>query len=269
VDNIAEIMSNSDIAIGAAGSTAWERCCLGLPTIQMVISKNQSFSANMLAENHIVKPLKRAQDISLLLENLNEWLEPVRNKSKNFCDGLGSYRVFNRMSDCSLSLKKIGRVQLCNYINLNMNDKDTVMNMRNHIEIKRWMHNKNVISKKEHLDFIQQLEDDISRRYFLVKKEGKIVGSINFSNINLDNSAEFGIYTNPFEKIKYGGLILEESASFYVFNELKIKNIKLKVLTNNKRAIDFYKKCNFKKDKGKSNKEVLYMKKSDTFWNKL
>src|SRR5690606_35975420 len=31
VDNMAQRMAESDFAIGAAGSTSWERCCLGLP----------------------------------------------------------------------------------------------------------------------------------------------------------------------------------------------------------------------------------------------
>jgi len=48
VDNMAELMSNSDFAIGAAGSTAWERCCLGLPTIMVVIAQNQQAIATAL-----------------------------------------------------------------------------------------------------------------------------------------------------------------------------------------------------------------------------
>ena len=31
VNNMAELMANADIAIGASGATTWERCCLGLP----------------------------------------------------------------------------------------------------------------------------------------------------------------------------------------------------------------------------------------------
>ena len=45
IGNMAKIMANADIAIGAAGTTTWERCCLGLPTLQIVIAKNQEFSA--------------------------------------------------------------------------------------------------------------------------------------------------------------------------------------------------------------------------------
>ncbi|MGP4789304.1 UDP-2,4-diacetamido-2,4,6-trideoxy-beta-L-altropyranose hydrolase [Psychrobacter sp. 1Y11] len=50
VDNMAELMANSDLAIGAAGSTSWERCCLGLPTIMLVLADNQRVIADALEE---------------------------------------------------------------------------------------------------------------------------------------------------------------------------------------------------------------------------
>lgn len=48
VSNMAELMANSDLAIGAAGSTSWERCCLGLPTIMLVLADNQQIIASAL-----------------------------------------------------------------------------------------------------------------------------------------------------------------------------------------------------------------------------
>ena len=41
VSNMAELMLNVDLGIGAGGATTWERCCLGLPTITMVFADNQ------------------------------------------------------------------------------------------------------------------------------------------------------------------------------------------------------------------------------------
>jgi UDP-2,4-diacetamido-2,4,6-trideoxy-beta-L-altropyranose hydrolase len=41
VSNMAQLMAESDLCIGAAGSTSWERCCLGLPAIQLVLAANQ------------------------------------------------------------------------------------------------------------------------------------------------------------------------------------------------------------------------------------
>jgi len=49
VKNMAERMMLADLAIGAAGSTSWERCCLGLPTLLMVLAENQVAVAKALA----------------------------------------------------------------------------------------------------------------------------------------------------------------------------------------------------------------------------
>lgn len=41
VSDMAQLMADSDLAIGAAGATSWERCCLGVPTIMLVLADNQ------------------------------------------------------------------------------------------------------------------------------------------------------------------------------------------------------------------------------------
>lgn len=41
VDNIAHFMTRADIAIGGGGTTTWERCYLGLPSITLTLADNQ------------------------------------------------------------------------------------------------------------------------------------------------------------------------------------------------------------------------------------
>lgn len=48
VNDMAQLMADSDLAIGAAGATSWERCCLGLPTATLVLADNQAGIANAL-----------------------------------------------------------------------------------------------------------------------------------------------------------------------------------------------------------------------------
>ena len=94
VDNIAEIMANSDIAIGAAGSTTWERCCLGLPTIQIVIAKNQITIAKSLAERGAIMFLQSIKGVSRVINNPINWMLNVSNIARHVSDGLGVKRVF-------------------------------------------------------------------------------------------------------------------------------------------------------------------------------
>lgn len=48
INNMAQLMADSDLAIGAAGGTSWERCCLGMPTLMLVIADNQQEAAHHL-----------------------------------------------------------------------------------------------------------------------------------------------------------------------------------------------------------------------------
>jgi UDP-2,4-diacetamido-2,4,6-trideoxy-beta-L-altropyranose hydrolase len=62
VDNMAQLMADSDLCIGAAGGTNWERCALGLPTLLLVIAENQMNGALALqavgAANIIQNPIQ-------------------------------------------------------------------------------------------------------------------------------------------------------------------------------------------------------------------
>lgn len=246
VCNMSEIMANSDIAIGAAGSSTWERCCLGLPTIQIVIAKNQQFLAEALDKKNAIKLVEDIKGITQLLQSPFAWIQHTSNAALGLCDGRGSYKLFNKMTNYKMSLDQFGEVEMCNYVNLKKSEKTLILSMRNHPKIKKWMYNQSSILEKDHFLFIESLKERIDRRYFLVKHKNHIIGSINFSEIDLYNSVEFGIYTNPFLKLKNAGGILESAASQYAFAVLNVNKIKLEVFSDNKRAINFYNKRGFK-----------------------
>lgn len=44
VRDMAALMADADLAIGAGGSTNWERCCLGLPGVVVETAENQARS---------------------------------------------------------------------------------------------------------------------------------------------------------------------------------------------------------------------------------
>ena len=101
VTNMASIMSRSDLCVGAAGTTSWERCCLGLPTITLAIADNQVEMLRALRKNAIVI----ASDLENIFSDFeyvfgqNQKLELNRLSldSASVCDGLGASRVLNKM----------------------------------------------------------------------------------------------------------------------------------------------------------------------------
>lgn len=61
---MAKLMADSDLAIGAAGATSWERCCLGLPTILLVLADNQRKVANGLVIAGAVQLIDKPHDLT-------------------------------------------------------------------------------------------------------------------------------------------------------------------------------------------------------------
>ncbi len=70
VNHMAELMADSDLAIGGAGITALERCCLGLSTLLLVLAANQAAGAYALQEYGAAEILVSPLDIPYVLNNL-------------------------------------------------------------------------------------------------------------------------------------------------------------------------------------------------------
>lgn len=78
VSNMAQLMADSDFAIGAAGATSWERCCLGVPTIMLVLADNQRQVARGLELAGAVSVLQGAQQ---MIERLPRLLRSLISSS--------------------------------------------------------------------------------------------------------------------------------------------------------------------------------------------
>lgn len=100
-DNVALLMAKADLAIGASGSTAWERCCLGLPAIIAVTADNQREIAAALVSAGAAILLDAGNDfaaVSLASELADLCASSSRLSSLSaaaaaICDGQGAVRA--------------------------------------------------------------------------------------------------------------------------------------------------------------------------------
>lgn len=100
--HLALLMFNSDISVGACGSTTWERCCLGLPTILVNCAKNQDLIAKSMKRSEaafVFEPNENLESeikdaIFFLRKNTNFYFKMSRESLK-LCDGQGINRVTN------------------------------------------------------------------------------------------------------------------------------------------------------------------------------
>jgi len=142
---------------------------------------------------------------------------------------------------------KINDCEILSITKLSLDEKIMILEWRNHENIRKWMYNSEIISETSHLKFIENLKTDTKNEYFLVKKENIEIGVIYFNNIDIINKCTyFGLYANPFIKLTGVGRILEEICISYVFEVLKFYKLKLEVFSKNERALNLYKKYQFK-----------------------
>lgn len=65
ISNMAELMNEADLAIGAGGSTTWERCYLGLPSLTVVVARNQLQLTEEISSLGVTDYLGWYQDVSV------------------------------------------------------------------------------------------------------------------------------------------------------------------------------------------------------------
>jgi len=103
VRNMAERMTQADLAIGAAGGTAWERCCLGLPSIAVVLAQNQRPGAAALARAGAawvidsIAAVPRALPGLLAAAAAPAALAQAARRAAAITDGRGAERVCERL----------------------------------------------------------------------------------------------------------------------------------------------------------------------------
>ena len=99
-NRMAELMRDADLAIGAAGTTSWERCCLGLPAVALVLAENQRRNADALERSGAAVKLERADQIGPAVASLitdPECLHRMSAAAFRLTDGLGASRVAEAM----------------------------------------------------------------------------------------------------------------------------------------------------------------------------
>mgnify|MGYP000875924343 CR=1 FL=1 len=96
VPDMAELLTGADLAIGAGGVSALERCCLGVPSVVVVIADNQREVATALAEKGAARLACSASDAArqatVLLEDRTA-RQAISIAAMALCDGRGAARI--------------------------------------------------------------------------------------------------------------------------------------------------------------------------------
>jgi spore coat polysaccharide biosynthesis predicted glycosyltransferase SpsG len=95
------LMSSADVAVGAGGSATWERACLGLPSLSLILADNQrAMTRDLDAAGLTLAAEAQTGDLTSTL--IVSWRRLIGDGalrmrlaqgSAAICDGLGAERV--------------------------------------------------------------------------------------------------------------------------------------------------------------------------------
>ncbi len=108
--DMAQLMANTDLVIGAAGGTSWERCCLGVPAILLELADNQKdiikcLTAQGAAWHTDISASAIAQKLNAVLDD-PACLPAASIAAAGLCDGQGAARVRREMLTQLISLRR-------------------------------------------------------------------------------------------------------------------------------------------------------------------
>lgn len=143
--NMSELNCNADFAIGAAGSSVWERACLGLPQFLIMTADNQK---------EIVK-LFSGLVFSELYKNLQDNYQNYEKNISAHIDGLGCLRTINYIEE---NHDKNGRV--ISHTKIKEEDLNLVFQWQSIPSIRAFSFNQDTPSLEAHTKwFLSKLKD--------------------------------------------------------------------------------------------------------------
>ena len=102
VNDMATLMMNHDVAIGAPGSTSWERACIGLPSIIVPLADNQQLVCSNLVKNSVALKVEIDEINTFLVSKyeklLADWYE-FKHSNLMTCDARCPLRVVHEIEE--------------------------------------------------------------------------------------------------------------------------------------------------------------------------
>jgi UDP-2,4-diacetamido-2,4,6-trideoxy-beta-L-altropyranose hydrolase len=194
--NLSAFFARHDLQIGAGGGAAWERCCIGVPTIGLVLAANQLAVVPELSKMQVLRSARfdeqgefsNLPSLSMVLEELLR--DPAARRllaenSAQLVDGRGAHRVALSLLGDGLCLRPAG-----------MEDAPQLHAWRNNPSVRAVSGTQAPIALADHQNWMARTlaADD---RWLFVAEVGQLaVGCIRFDQLAA-KQLEVSLYLDP------------------------------------------------------------------------
>ena len=240
--NIPELMAWADVAISAAGSTCWELCFFGLPSLLMDVAENQRGIARSLEERGVAEYLGFGAEVSpaQIAGGLKKLLlspEPraaMSQRSQQLVDGRGAERVVAVLRGSSVRLRRAEEA-----------DCLLLWKWSNEPEVRAVSFSSEPIPWTDHERwFVERLGDPNSLLYVALDSGDRAIGQVRFQ-LKDGHAIVSIVLASEFRGQGYGKIVLAK-AQEEVFASAGVTCIDAYVKPDNEASLRLFAEAGFK-----------------------
>jgi UDP-2,4-diacetamido-2,4,6-trideoxy-beta-L-altropyranose hydrolase len=191
--DLAGFFSRHTIQVGAGGGATWERCCIGAPTLAVVVADNQRVVVSTLAAGDVVatvddvssSPGPIGQAAARLLAD-PERRSRMSQAAQQIVDGLGATRVA-----LSILSSSVGVRRACD------EDARRVFDWRNHPTTRAVSRSSAPLEWDGHVQWMAGVMADPSRRLYVGMVQARPVGVVRLDLSMPHGDVEVSLFLDP------------------------------------------------------------------------
>jgi RimJ/RimL family protein N-acetyltransferase len=209
------LFASADLALGAGGVTAWERCCLGLPSILVSIADNQRDTISLIVRSGAAIDAG-AVDTSLrsrLVAALRELLGDARRREAmsqagaTLVDGRGGERVM--LAAIRPVITNSGQIVTLRLAETD--DEDWFLELQRQPETRRFANRPSIPSPEEHHRWFAWTLADADRMLAIVECDGVPGGMLRLDRSTAADRVNIAVMP-AFHRRGIGAAVLELAA---------------------------------------------------------
>ena len=245
--DMAKLMAQADLCIGAGGMTSWERCALGLGTLLVPIAPNQEGVAQALVRRGAVAllDLQAARDPVALKDAILHALEAapkLGRAASALCDGRGTDRVLAVLFS---GLRPVTSA-----------DARLLFGWRDQPHVRAASLNTDPLDWTTHLEWIQGVQGRQDGRWWVYSEGERPLGHVN-ARAEADGFWRWGFYIGAQDAPKGAGRRMLACALAHLLRLPACKGIRADVRADNPRSVALHKALGFRQSDTRDAGRVL------------
>ena len=180
VTNMSELMQAHDIAVSAGGTTLFELCACGLPTVSFAMADNQVTMTELFDSKNVIpyagdERKDKQQVVGNIVEHLKYWVEhaeelkDISDRMSRLVDGKGAVRIAEKIL-CMMKNEVLRQAK--------EQDMDVLLHWANEKQVRQASFCSEPITSQQHQKWFQNVMKSDCIWQFIYEVNGCLIGQI-------------------------------------------------------------------------------------------